>query len=201
MYSGDIPYRLSSVKTYMSDNLSFYGSLPDSIQTTDEPCFKFIYLQGIHDPRDLTKDLESVDPKDADITPTESGIAVNKILSAYFDLLREGGVYDNSDILLLADHGHRPNYGGKYPLLMIKRAGDPDGELKTSSAPISYDDLFPTECYLAGDESMKGKTVFDIPEGEKRERYFAIKDEYITEDVDRTLPLIEYNGADENEDD
>ncbi|MBR1765273.1 MAG: hypothetical protein IJ746_07760 [Ruminococcus sp.] len=187
MYSGDLVAKLSSLGSYQSDNLVFYRSLPQNVQYTEDPCYKLFYLKGVHVPRNTNKDIE----RDSDVSPTDSAIGVNKILSAFFELLKEGGVYDNSDIILLADHGHRPNYDAKYPLLMIKRARDMDKGIKTSSVQVSYADFFPTCCYLLGDESMKDKSIFEIPEGQKRDRYFAALDEHTTEDVDRTLPLDE----------
>ena len=189
MYTGDFINKLSSVKSYFSDTLSFYHSLPDEIGYTDKPCCKLFYLQGIHVPRTVSKDLERETGRE--ISPTESAVAVNKVLSEYFELLKKGGVYDCSDIVVLVDHGHRPNYDGRYPLLMIKRAGDTGEGVKISRVPVSYADFYPTELYLLGDESKKDSSVFGIPEGEKRERYYAETDEYTSEDVDRSLPLNE----------
>ena len=189
MYTGDFINKLSSVKTYFSDNLSFYHSLPDEIGYADKPCYKLFYLQGVHVPRTVSKDLERDDSRE--ISPTESAVAVNKVLSEYFELLKKGGVYDCSDIIVLADHGHRPNYGARYPLLMIKRAGDTGEGVKISRVPVSYADFYPTELYLLGDGSKKDSSVFGIPEGQKRERFYAETGEYTTDDVDRSLPLNE----------
>jgi hypothetical protein len=190
-YTGDFINSLSSVKTYLSDNQVFYRSLPDEIKYTDEPCYKLFYLKGIHAPRTTDQNIERVE--DGKVIPTDCAIGVNKVLSEYFELLKKGGVYDNSDIIVLADHGQRPNYGGKFPLFMIKLAGDTQEGIRTSSVPVSYADFYSTCLFLLGDESSKSTSVFALSEGEKRERYFAESDEYITEDVDRTLPLIE-NG-------
>ena len=195
MYSGDLSSKLSAGKTYLADNLSFYNSLPKKLELTDKPCVKVIYIQGLHSPRTINSELERVAEN---VEPQEAAIAVNKVLSKYFDLLKSSGVYDNSDIILLADHGHRPNYGARYPLLMIKRAGDTEKGIRTSSAPISYADICPTLRSLVGDESYEGSTVFDIPEGIKRERYFAALDETTTEDVDRTKPIIIQDSLVEN---
>ncbi len=187
MYSEDFTEKISDLESYNTNNKAFYESLPAQIKYTDKPCYKLYYLRGIHIPRVTNENIEY----EKNVKPTESGIGVNKILSRFFDLLKEGGVYDNSDIILLADHGHRPNYEARYPLLMIKRANDTSKGIKTSSAQISYADFFPTCCYLLGDETAKEKSIFEIPEGLKRDRYFAALDEHTYEDVDRTLPLDE----------
>ena len=189
MYSGDFTNKLLSFKTYLSENYLFYDSLPKSIEYTDSPCYKLYYLKGLHAQRLTGENMKRVPEGEA--SPTKCAIGVNKILASYLQLLKDGGVYDNSDIIILADHGHRPNYDAKYPLLMIKRKGDTFDGIKASSVPASYADLFATSCYLLGDTSMESSSVFALKEGEKRERYFAGTDEYITEDVDRSLPLCE----------
>ena len=188
MYTGDLTNMMISGKAYIADNLAFLHSIPSKMEFTDKPCVKVIYLHGLHNPRSLNRDLDRISNYEVD--PQETAIAVNKILSSYFEALRRDGIYDSSDIVVLADHGHRPNYDAKYPFLMIKRAGESGTELKTSSAPISYADIFPTLCYLIGDSSVEGRIVFDIPENEKRERYFSALGETTSEDVDRSLPLI-----------
>ena len=158
-----------------SDNTVFYKSLPDSIELTDEPCFKFIYLDGLHYPRILTSDLTS--NEEGNNNAFDTAIGINKMLAEYLELLKKGGVYDNSDIIILADHGLRQKGEptlpkaelGLTPLLLIKRAGE-SGELNVSKAPISHKDLYPTFMYLAGSKT-DDETVFDIPEDQRRERY------------------------------
>lgn len=191
-YSGDLLNMLASGKTYMPENLAFLHSIPSKFELTDKPCLKVIYLHGLHDLRTLNRDLERV--SDSDVEPQETAIAVNKILSAYLEALQQNGIYDNSDIIVLGDHGHRENHEGRYPLLLVKRAGETGTGIKVSSAPISYADIFPTLCYLADNNSKEGRTIFDIKEGEKRERYFAALDETITDDVDRSQPLVVSKG-------
>lgn len=158
------------IRSYMPDNLSFYNNIPEEIELTDENCFKLIYLSGLHDPRSITADLQRA--KQWSISPEEQAIAVNKIMNKYFGLLKEFGVYDNSTIIFLADHGLRSNDSGKYPLLMYKPANAVSKGITVSDAPISHIDLYPTLIALSGG-TPDGRTIFEIGEDEQRTRYFS----------------------------
>lgn len=154
---------------YDSDNLAFYNSLPRELVVQDENVFKFIYIQGVHTPRSVTKDLER--SADAHISPEEEAIAVNKIVNKYLKILKENGVYDNSEIFFMADHGLSEHFDKKFPLLMYKPANPHTTGISISNAPISYDDIFPTLVMLTGGEPQ-ARTIFDIAEDEERVRYF-----------------------------
>jgi len=97
----------------------------------------------------------------------------------YMDQLREFGVYDESSIIITADHG-RHNDTGKVkagtPVLMIKRSNSSKSELTLSSAPVYHEDIQATLLDCAGlydstsDTALFGRSVFDIKEDEVRER-------------------------------
>lgn len=182
---GDITQRLESKITkeagsglYSSDNLDFYNSLPRELETTDENVFKFFYILGVHAPRTVTKNLERA-AKDEYIEAEDEAIAVNKIVNEYLKILKDNGVYDNSDIVFMADHGYS-DFDKKYPLFMYKPANQTEKGIKISKAPISYDELFPTFKMLVGAEPG-GQTIFDIAEDEQRVRTFGFYDEKVTE--------------------
>ncbi len=163
---------------YYPDNLAFYNSINGDFDFTDESCFKFIYLYGLHLPRNITEDLDR--RTGGESSPKEQAVAVNKILNEYFAALKENGIYDNSDILVLADHGMKDSGSVKYPLLMYKPAHRTETGIKVSNAPISHEDLYPTLLKLAGGEPAE-RTIFDIGEDEQRTRYFDATDEKITD--------------------
>lgn len=168
------------LKCYYPDNLSFYNNITSKLNKTDKKCFKFIYLYGLHDPRNITKDLERA--KNWSVSQEEEAVAVNKIVGKYLKILKDNGVYDNTEILLLADHGVKSHDHGKYPLLMYKPAEEKSEGIKTSNAPISYDDLYPTLLKMSG-ETPEGRTIWDIPEDETRTREFYETGEKITKNI------------------
>ena len=138
-----------------------------------------MYIIGLHETRTVTRDLERA-PENADVSVEEEAVAVNKIVNEYLKTLKDNGVYDNSEIIFMADHGH---YNGKkFPLLMYKPAYQNGTGIKVSNAPISYDEMFPTLVMLAGGEP-NGRTIFDIGEDEERVRYFGTDNEEIAGSV------------------
>lgn len=168
----------SDIQSYYPDDLTFYNSLPGKLELTEEPQFKFIYLTGLHDPRNITADLQRA--SNWSVSGDEQAVAMNKILAKYFTMLKNNGVYDNSEIIVLADHGLKSNENGAFPLLMIKRAGDTRKGLTVSNAQISYSEVYPTLMYMAG-EDTGAETVFDIGENDQRKRYFAQNNSYFNE--------------------
>lgn len=180
MYSDSFNAGSGSSKYYYPDNLSFYNNLTYDLTLTDEKCFKFIYLYGLHDPRNISADLQRME--NWSVSPEEQAVAVNKILNKYFDILKNSGIYDKSQIIVLADHGIKSWDTGKYPLLMYKPFGAAGEGIAVSNAPVSYEDMYPTLIKISGGEP-EGRTIFDIGEDEVRERYFDQTKEYITGNI------------------
>lgn len=157
------------LRDYDYDVLNFYNNMPRELTKTDEDVFKFIYIYGLHHKRDVTSELTR---SETEVEPVEQAVAVNKTVNEYLKILKENGVYDNSDILFIADHGLNDLYDAKYPLLMFKPAHQTETGIKISKAPISYDDLYPTVLMLAGGQPEE-RTIFDIGEDEQRDRVFG----------------------------
>lgn len=157
-----------SIKEYSWRNLHFYKRINGMEADTDEKMFHFYHMKGIHAVRELTPQMTIT--KD-ELSLSESGYVMVKILGEYLDKLREIGAYDSSIIMIMADHGCNKVEGGKIhsPILLIK-GYDEKHDMETSKAPVSYEDLM--ECYnrlLKGDKS---DAVFDVKEGDERTRYF-----------------------------
>lgn len=166
-------------KTYSYDDLDFYENMPQTLLITEEKCFKIIYTFGIHYPRNISADLRRT--VNDDVSEEETAIAVNKILNKYLSTLKNAGVYDNSEIFILADHGI-PERSHMYPLLLYKPMGISEEGITVSNAPISYADLYPTMLKISGEEPEE-RTVFDIGEDEERERYYSVTDTYVTGNI------------------
>lgn len=100
------------------------------------------------------------------------------IVRRYLDNLKKLGVYDNSTIIIMADHGSHDlhKYPNSTPMFMIKEAGRSSEKLTLNSAPIYYTDLMSTYLVNAGlfdgekDRELFGSPIYDFEEGEKRER-------------------------------
>ena len=143
-----------------------------NLRDDDSRVFQFVWIQGPHNPVVMDRYCESVDTR---LKSTDDGfwdgqseqqIGVVRIFTELLDGMKEAGVYDNTVIIITADHGWdtRPN-----PLLLIKPSGS-RGELKTSYAPVSMiEDYKGTFMYFVTGED-DGNTIYDIKEGDERER-------------------------------
>lgn len=168
------------MRPYMPDDITFYNNIPQKANLTDENCFKLIYIHGLHSPRNVTAELQRA--KHWSISAEEQAVAVNKIVNKYLEYLKKSGVYDNSTIIFMADHGLKNSAGGRYPLLMYKPANAEGKGITISDAPISHDDLYPTLIALSGG-TPDGRTIFEIDENEQRERYFSTDINPIAENI------------------
>ena len=126
------------------------------------------------------------------------------IVRKYLDNLKKLGVYDNSTIIIMADHGSHDlhKYPNSTPMFMIKEAGRSWSELTLNSAPIYYTDLMSTYLVNAGlfdeekDKELFGSSIYDFEEGEKRERiaHYRFNDKnYPPSKISPLVPSFGYN--------
>lgn len=160
--------------------------------------FKLYHLQGLHPPRNIDENF-NVDPmlnEDSDSIPS-SGRASLKLLNLFLGELKKAGVYDNSLIFVLGDHGnarrvnpsgtaHHANLNKKslrlnfdsvkgtaIPLVLVKPAGA-TGPLQISEKPVTLGDVPNTAIDLIGGKpGFPGLPMFTDIEP-LRERLFWI---------------------------
>lgn len=169
-------------------NDAFYKDVQNNeITYVDGKRFKLIHLMGAHVPFYYDQYVNEVD--DADYyTCIESSMTVT---IAYLNKLREAGVYDNSIILVLSDHGYNTSDGAakiahidedqngrQHPILFIKGLNE-SHEMNISGAPISYADL--VEAYYKLMDGQLSDNCFDYREGDYRERRYLLY-KYLDED-------------------
>ena len=132
-----VPFRIkpyTDVRLY--NYLNSHGLRADNENRT----FSFIHLSGSHNLSSELAGLYEEVNGEADVYETTRGAF--EIIFSYFDQLRELGIYDNTTIIVLGDHGRPPNEtDGVVNLklkseivtaLLVKPAG-------AESAPIAYD--------------------------------------------------------------
>lgn len=161
--------REKDLSPYVSDNVSFYEKLvSDGLLFENKSCaFRFYHLDGAHAPYNITEDVQY--SKDG-TSPIQESLSSLNIVLKYIELLKQANVYDNTSIVIMADHG---SVGlSQNPVLMIKQAGT-DKVFSISSAPISFDDIVNTFLYLATDDFDKYQSnVFTWKDGDYRERSY-----------------------------
>ena len=142
---------------------------------------------GAHVPFYFDKDVNVID--DADYyTSIESSMTVTM---SYLNKLREAGVYDNSVIIILSDHGYNiegeavkvaqkneNETGRQHPILFVKGLNE-SHDLQVSGAPISYENL--VEAYYKLMDGAASDDCFAYKEGDQRERRYLLY-KYLGED-------------------
>lgn len=136
----------STIDKFQWGNDTLYNEYKNvsEIKKTSGAQFRFIHAEGAHVPLDMDENLNRIKHG----TYVQKTTATIKLISAFIERLKENGVYDNSVIVILADHGYQPAQGkpDNYilsrfnPILLIKGAGEKH-DFVISDKPVSYFDL------------------------------------------------------------
>ena len=155
---------------FYEDNKKVYDTL-DDIKTQKNNYFQFLHIEGGHYPWNIDKDFNLKSPATYDDKVASSITVVEK----YLDRIKKSGQYDNTAIMILADHGH--NYddyasaiGRQNPILYIKGINETHDEMQISEKKVSFEDLNDT-IYK---DLLDGKKSSDLLQNidEDRIRYF-----------------------------
>lgn len=156
-----------------SGNAIYYEGLMDrKLDISDEMSKALIiqHIDGTHPPTELSPVAEP--DSEATLQDTQEGIMY--ILDCYMNQLKDLGLYDNSTIIITADHGRWDVYGeGEDPqvIYFIKCKNEVHDEVLVNGAPISHDDFRATILSLIGEDySDYGKAIFDYGENDERTR-------------------------------
>lgn len=123
---------------YSGNNLEFYNKIRDKkINIVDKKMFKFIHIEGGHVPFVYDINLNTIENG----TYEQNLDASITILEAYINRLKENNVYDNSVIVVMADHGYGTSVHDRYnPILYIKGLNEKHN-FEVSDKKISFVDL------------------------------------------------------------
>ena len=159
---------------YSWDNIDNYEMIQNAnVIKKDKKQFKFIHTSGSHVPYNMGGDLKRISEKDATY---ESEINASiKLLSSYIDLLKENNVYDNSVIIILADHGYAGNerIGRQNPILYIKGFNETNKEMMISDKKVSHLDLI--DIYKPLLEDKKTSDLFKEVPAERTRKFIYYK--------------------------
>ena len=178
------------------------------------PTFKFFHLNGIHAPLNLNENLEAEDMPEKRGSYRRQAIAMLKIVERFLAKLQEIGAYDDTLIVIAADHGfgpigiHDPGRGQRpddefyrndlfqgaaLSLLLVKPAGA-RGELKTSDLQATLADIPATVCSELGVEHPFDGWVLTRPaptDGPRRRLWYTFAWRWLSGN-DYLSPLHEY---------
>lgn len=160
-----------------------------SITKEKKKNYKFIHMDGAHTSFTYLKDL-SRSEKATYMDEVEACLHISDI---YLNKLKENGVYDNSNIIILSDHGFNYNDKGllldgrQNPIFFVKGIGEKHDKMNVSDKALSFADL--EDLYF---DLLNKKTSSDVLQGigNQRTRRFLLFDYGDTEH------MIEYETKD-----
>ena len=141
--------------------------------------FKFYHLHGAHTSYLMNEQFEN---EETDML-TQSRASF-KVVYEFIDQLKAKGLYEDSMIIITADHGQnyfdRPANAEELglelissPILFVKDSGSFGTDMVISKAPVSHAEIIPTVLEnIVGNTDDQGKTFAEIKEEAKRERTF-----------------------------
>ena len=157
---------------YSVDDPRFYHDFQEHHLSLDDHDNHFMvyHLEGAHPPYCMNENGEYVDKKNSSLEQQIHGVL--KILSEYFDQMKELGIYDNSTIIVTADHG---GIGlDQNPAVFIKEAYyQTGGSLERNSGPATFKNVRASMAKgFLEDYSAYGAGLFDdLSENIKNGRY------------------------------
>lgn len=130
--------REAEPNSYSWENEELYKTLDEKIEKIDNNYFSFIHIRGAHVPFDLDENFNKI--KNGTYDELIKGDL--KIIKKYINRLKENNIYDNSIIIIMADHGYNFDnpIGRQNPILFIKGINEKH-KLKISDKTIIYEDL------------------------------------------------------------
>lgn len=166
----------ADIITYEDDviwhnNADFYSGLLEQGLTVDKGANYFIvqHLLGTHE---YTTTADCVQSPKTTLEDTVRGCMV--MVEEYLNQLKQLGVYDDSTIIITADHGDMVD---SQVIFYIKEPGANRERAAETNAPISLHELRPTLAQAAGlDPSLFGQTIYEFSENQQREREVWVRD-------------------------
>ena len=163
--------------------------------------FRFYHLYGAHPPANMS---EECTPSNDIHDMIGQGKGCLKIIFEYLEQLKELGIYDNTTIIITADHGQNylldrrsiDEYGlqneTSNPILFVKKSGQHnENGMIISDAPVSHSELAATVIEAVGGNSAEyGMTFEEVPENAERERIMIYRRHY---DIPYTKYVIRGN--------
>jgi hypothetical protein len=167
-------------EAYRVDDVHFYQKLLEEKLRVDddaESSFMFYHFNGAHFPYVYNENVE--EDLSGNVLPIQQVKGSFNIIYEYIDQMKELGVYDNTTIVIMADHGVQSDYPNELttqpcvPAFFIKPADSNARQMKVSNAPVTTENLRATLVEIGGgDFASFGTPLFDVPENSKLVRKY-----------------------------
>lgn len=188
-----------SLNSFSSNNSVFVSALRSNslMVNSKTKIFKLIHLDGVHYPYYIDENANPAALSNDESDALKAAKGSLKIVSEYLEKMEDLNVYDQSTVIICADHGYYWDGVLTNPVLLVKRAGD-SGEFQKNDAPVCHLDFHATimEDLGLNQDHKYGKSIFEIKVGEPRNRMFY--QYYLQEGQLILRRLIEFSVADES---
>lgn len=175
-YTGELE-QYKGESEYKEDDVQFYQKLiSEGLQIREgSSSFRFYHLQGAHPPYSYDTELNEVEESRQ---PLQARGSLN-IVKKYIEYLKQLGIYDQTAIVICADHGSSAwSELSVAPLLMIKKV-DEHHPFSIDDTAVSYSELNNSIISLI-DSNESRDTVWDNEENpltERRFLYYALMED------------------------
>ena len=136
-----------------SNKEAYNNLINNKLEFVDDKYFQFLHIEGGHVPFDYDEDVNIIENG----TYKQKLTAVLKVISLFINRLKENNVYDNSVIIILADHGEGKDTLRQNPILYIKGINE-HHEMYISDIPVAYEDLI--DAYISLLENKNSTELF-----------------------------------------
>lgn len=150
------------------NNYDYYDRLLDEgIQIGDyENCMIVQHLIGAHN---CDTGIDGMKKNESTMEETCRGCMT--VLNGYLEELKKIGKYEDSTIIITADHGGMSN---PQVIFFLKKPGEQHEKIQQNHVPVSHCELMPTLAHCMELSGDYGKTIFDISD-ESRERSYYLR--------------------------
>lgn len=142
-------------------NWYFTSTWENPLTLVEEPCFRFIHTSGAHVPFIYNKECYPI--SNATSTYQDPVEACVTFADGYIKMLKKQGVYDNTILVFMADHGYDPTEESLlnrfHPMLMVKGIGESGDEMTVNDTPVSYEHVMQAMMNLL--DQVPSNEIFD----------------------------------------
>lgn len=136
-----IPNSMANAFDSYLPNWYITSTWENPLTLVEEPCFRFIHTSGAHIPFIYNKECSPI--SDATSTYQDPVEACVTFADSYIKMLKKQGVYDNTILIFMADHGYDPTgenlLNRFHPLFMVKGLGETGEEMVIDDTPVSHE--------------------------------------------------------------
>lgn len=129
--------------------------------------FTLYHMVGAHAPYEMNEQCVDVGETETSLDKQIQGVF--RYINEYMQQMKDKGVYDNSTVIITADHGGYRLY--ERPAVFVKMADTHNDVMQVNSDSVTFKNLYATYGKAAlGQKSNYGNTLFDM-DGVSQSRY------------------------------